>query len=272
MKDFDVFISYSRRDATSVALLKAVLVRVGLRVWMDDAIHAGDEWRSAITGALGRSRLVVLMHSRNAEQSAEVAKEIAVASSMKLPIVPVRLEEVVPSGALLYEMARLSWVDCFPASEARMETIALALVDLLEADADPAASRRFADALGAHRFHAGLLRRLAGSSFAVGIGVLLTSALLMVLYDHATGFLVQQTDAGMATLPSMALLFAAVTLGSPLLLFGALARLGQSGAPLLALLAALNLLLILLLARSLLQRAWLRWSIWRVGRRAQSAS
>ena len=272
MKDVDVFISYSRRDATSVALLKAVLLRVGLRVWMDGAIHVGDEWRSAITSALGRSRLVVLLHSRYAEQSAEVAKEIAVASSMKLPIVPVRLEDAVPSGALLYEMARLSWVDWFPASEARMETIALALVDLLKADADPAAARRFADTLCAHRFNAGLLRRLAGNSFAVGIGVLLTSALLMVVYDHTTDFLVQQTDAGISTLPSIALLFAAVTLGSPLLLVGALARLGQSWAPLLVLLAALNLLLILLLVRSLLHRIWLRWTIWRVGRRAQGAS
>ena len=272
MSDFDVFISYSRHDATTVTLLTAVLRRAGLRVWMDGAIHVGDEWRSAITDALGRSRLVVLVHSPRAEQSAEVAKEVAVASSMKLLIVPVRVEDVVPRGALLYEMARLSWVDCFPPTEARMQTIALALVDLLKADADLAAVRRFAETLDARRFGAGWLRRLAGNSFALGIGVLLTSALLMVIHDHTTDFLVKQAEAGMPSLQSLALLFAAVTLGSPVLLVGALARFGQTWIPLLALLAALNLLLILLLVRNMLQRVWLRWSIWRAGRRAPTAS
>jgi TIR domain len=268
VKDFDVFVSYSRSDAKVVAQFTDALRRAGLRVWMDDAIRFGDEWRASIAHALGRTRLLLLVHSTRAEQSAEVAKEVAVAASLKLPIVPVRIEDAVPRGALLYEMARLSWVDCFPATEARMEAIALALVDMLKAGADPAASRRFAEALNARHFGAGLLRRVTGNAFAMAVGVLLTSALLMVIYDRSTGFLAQQADAGVSTLHSLWLLFAAATLGSPLLLVGALGRLGRTGAPLLAILAALNLLLMLLLARSLVNRAWLRWSIRRAARRA----
>lgn len=271
MKDFDVFISYTRRDTAVVAQLTAVLQQAGLRVWMDAAIRVGDEWRHAIIQALDRSRLVLLVHSPRAEQSAEVAKEVAVAASLKLPIVPLRTEDVVPRGALLYEMARLSWVDCFPPTEARMQAIALALVDLLRSDADEGATRRFAQTLEARRFGAGPLRRLAGNAFVLAVGMLLTSALLMVVHDRTTGFLAQQADAGMPMLQSLALLFAAATLGAPLLLVGALARLGHAVAPVLALLAALNLLLILLLARSLLGRVWLRWSIWRAGRRAAAA-
>jgi hypothetical protein len=267
VKDFDVFISYTRRDAQVVSRFDAVLRSLGLRVWMDAEIRGGDEWRASITDALGRSRLVLLVHSPRAEQSAEVQKEVAVAAGMKLPIVPVRIEDALPRGALLYEMARLSWVDCFPASESRIQAIALALVDLLKCDFDSSASRRFAETLGARRFGVGPLRRLVGSPFALAVGVLFMTALLMVVHDRSTGFLVQQTNAGVSTLDSLWLLFAAATLGSPLLLVGALGRLDNAWAPVLGLLAALNVLLILLLARGVAGRIWLAWSTWRAGRR-----
>jgi len=271
-KDFDVFISYARRDEEVVTQFTDALRRAGLRVWMDSAIRFGAEWRASITDAIGRSRLMLLVHSSRAQQSAEVAKEVAVASSLKLPIVPVRIEDAAPRGALLYEMARLHWIDCFPATQQRIETIALAVVDLLKAGADPGASRRFAETLHARQFGGGPLRRLADSSFALAVGVLLTTALLMVVHDRATGFLGQQADAGVSALRSLWLLFAAATLGSPLLLIGALGRLGRAWTPPLAGLAALNLTLLLLLVRSLVNRARLRWSIRRAGQRAENLS
>jgi hypothetical protein len=87
----------------------------------------------------------------------------------------------------------------------------------------------------------------------------------MTVHDRATGFLEQQAAAGVSALRSLWLLFAAATIGSPLLLIGALGRLNRAWTPLLASLAALNLTLLLLLVRSLTTRAWLHWSIRRAG-------
>jgi hypothetical protein len=266
-RDFDVFVSYSRRDEQVVTQFSDALRGSGLRVWMDTSIQFGEEWRASIADAIGRSRLMLVVYSSRADQSAEVAKEVAVAASLELPIVPVRIEERAPRGALLYEMARLHWVDCVPPTRQRMEAIALALIDLLKADSDRAASRRFAETLHARRLGGGLLRRLTDSSFALAVGALLTTALLMTVHDHATGFLDQQADAGVSALRSLWLLFGAATLGSPLLLIGALGRLNRAWLPLLAFLAAVNLTLLLLLVRSFIRRAWLHWSIRRAGNR-----
>lgn len=267
----DVFVSYARRDIEFVTKFVQVLRSVGLRVWMDSAIPLGAEWRAAIVDALHQSRLMLLVHSREAERSGEVAKELAVAASRRMLIVPVRVQNVIPTGAMLYEMARLNWVDCIPQTEERMQTIAIALSELLQSDLDAAAIRGFSAALGTRGFTVSLLRRLADNVAALAAAVVVNSLLLAGAYEHSIGYLAKQADAGILFFDSLWRLLAAITLGSPVLLVNALARLSQPGAPVLAVLAGLNVVFLLLLARSLLRRALLRWSIWRASRRHMGA-
>ena len=56
---------------------------------------------------------MVLVFSRNANDSAEIKKELALASEYRIIVIPVRAEDIVPTGAFKYELATRQWVDLF---------------------------------------------------------------------------------------------------------------------------------------------------------------
>jgi hypothetical protein len=235
-------------------------------------IPPGGYWRAEIVDALSRSRLVLLVHSSHAERSPEVAKEVAVAAGLRKSIVPLRIEQIDPRGALLYEMAQLSWVDAIPPEDTRLQEVALALRDLLRSGADEAARRRFDDTVGARHFLVHPLRRIFDSPLALGCGWTAGTLLLMAAYAIVTGYLHDQLAAGVSMGDSLVLLAQLATLGLPVLLLSSLSRQPDAEAFVLAVLAAGNLMLGLALLRSLARRAWLHWSIKRAGSSAVKAA
>ena len=56
---------------------------------------------------------MILVFSSNANNSAEIKKELALASRHNLTVIPVRIEDVAPSGAFDYELAPRQWIDLF---------------------------------------------------------------------------------------------------------------------------------------------------------------
>ena len=272
-ESIDIFVSYTRADIATVSRLVATLRAAGLAVWIDHSgIAPGGQWRADIIDALHRSRLLLLVHSPHAEQSVEVAKEVAAAASLRKPIVPLRIEQALPRGALLYEMARLSWVDAIPPEAPRLEEVALALRDLLQSGVDQPARSRFEEAVGARHFRVNPVRRLLASPLALGCGWVTGTLLFMATYAQLTGYLHDQLAAGVSMGTSLLLLVQLATLGLPVVLLSALARQPDAASLPLAVLAVVNLMLGLAWLRSLARRAWLRWSIQRAGRQAAAAT
>ena len=97
-----------------VELLHGLLRAEGVEAWYDAHIGPGEDWRIATARALQASRIFVLLFSAEAAQSGDIAKELAAAVLEKKLIIPVRLENIAPSGAFLYELASRNWVN--PAS------------------------------------------------------------------------------------------------------------------------------------------------------------
>ena len=94
----DVFISYSRRDADVASTIRGTLETAGVRCWIDTRDErAGLNWAEQIVSALKSSRAVVLIHSRHTANSA-VPREIGFADSLKLPLVPVRVDNTPMAG------------------------------------------------------------------------------------------------------------------------------------------------------------------------------
>src|SRR5829696_4199833 len=62
-----VFVSYSHADAAWVqrfqVLLKPLVRRKRLRLWVDTAIRTGDQWHPEIERAIARSRVALLLVS-----------------------------------------------------------------------------------------------------------------------------------------------------------------------------------------------------------------
>src|SRR5215217_5426636 len=63
-----VFVSYSREDAEwrrrFVEMLKPVVRERRLEVWSDERNLVGEQWRSQLAEAIGRSRAALLLVSR----------------------------------------------------------------------------------------------------------------------------------------------------------------------------------------------------------------
>jgi hypothetical protein len=109
----DVVISYSRRNREIAEQLTGLLRERGLDVWYDRMIKPGADWRDEIANAISHARIFLILFSSESNESQELRKELAIADRRKLLIVPVRIEEVEPTGLFEYELARRQWFDIF---------------------------------------------------------------------------------------------------------------------------------------------------------------
>jgi WD40 repeat protein len=131
----EIFISYRRADEVWARLLHSQLRAEGVEAWYDAHIAPGEDWRIATAKALEASRIFVLLFSTNAAQSSDIAKELAAATLEKKLIIPVRLENIAPKGAFLYELASRNWVNAFENTEAKLAELAKGLSHLVKTGA-----------------------------------------------------------------------------------------------------------------------------------------
>jgi len=131
----EIFISYRRADQAWAQLLHSQLRAEGVEAWYDAQVGAGEDWRTATAKALQSSQIFVLLFSENAAQSSDIAKELAAAVFEKKLIVPVRLENIAPSGAFLYELASRNWVNAFENTETKLAELAKGLANLVRTGA-----------------------------------------------------------------------------------------------------------------------------------------
>jgi hypothetical protein len=110
----DVFISYSSRDQEVAETICAELEGRNLRCWIAVRdVDPGDNFQEAIVRAIRAAKVMVLIFSKNANNSDEIKNELALASKNQLVVIPVRIEDVMPNDALSYALATRQWVDVF---------------------------------------------------------------------------------------------------------------------------------------------------------------
>lgn len=127
----EIFISYRRADMAWAKLLHDQLKAEGVDAWYDAQIGAGQDWRVTTANALEASQIFVLLFTANAAMSSDIAKELAAAVLEKKLVVPVRLENIQPKGAFLYELASRNWINAFEDTEAKLEELAKGLAQLV---------------------------------------------------------------------------------------------------------------------------------------------
>lgn len=104
----DIFISYSRRDSEQALSLAERLRASGLTVWIDQhGIEAATSWSKEIVDAIESSKAFVILLSHSSLLSANVVKELSIASESGRSIVPVDLEAVTIPSEFKYQLAGL---------------------------------------------------------------------------------------------------------------------------------------------------------------------
>ncbi len=134
----DLFISYSAADVETAHAIRVVLETSGYSTWMaPDDVGGAVPWAEQIADAAAGCRAMLVLVSAASMSSRHVPKEAELAVAKAKPLIPVRLQEVIPRGSLEYLLSLTQWVDIFPGPlEAHAENL-LAHVSRTLAAADP---------------------------------------------------------------------------------------------------------------------------------------
>ncbi|MGA7790688.1 MAG: toll/interleukin-1 receptor domain-containing protein [Xanthobacteraceae bacterium] len=135
----DVFISYSTKDKPAADATCAVLESKGLRCWIAPRdITPGADWGETIVGAIHASQALVLVFSANANLSHQVKREVERAVTLGLPVIPLRIENVLPAKSLEYFLSTPHWLDAFtPPLEHHLNHLADVIRHILSGQPDP---------------------------------------------------------------------------------------------------------------------------------------
>jgi hypothetical protein len=111
----DVFVSYSQPDRECAFQLAALLEAQGIGVWIAprDMSPAAD-WAEQIIEAISAARLMVLVFSAHCNASPQVRREVERAVHRQVPVLPFRIEDVLPAKSLEYFLSTQHWLDAFP--------------------------------------------------------------------------------------------------------------------------------------------------------------
>ncbi len=122
----DVFISHSSQDKHVADAVCATLESRGIRCWIAPRdILPGEEWAEAILNAIQNSQLMLLVFSAHANESPQVRKEVERAVHHAIPIIPVRIQDVLPNKSLEYFISTPHWLDAMtPPLEKHLDHVA----------------------------------------------------------------------------------------------------------------------------------------------------
>lgn len=124
-----IFISHSSRDRDWAYRLINDLEKRGVPCWISSRdIEPGADYQKSIVDALEAAPAMVLLFSDHANNSKEIPREMAIASGKSKPMIPVRIEDVVPRNALEYSLTNAQFLDLFANYEGTMTRLTEALL------------------------------------------------------------------------------------------------------------------------------------------------
>ena len=108
----DVFISYTNSDKAAADAVCHRLEGAGIRCWIAPRdVGYGKDWGASIVEAIGAAKLVVVIFSAAANASRHVLDEVGTALDTGATVIPFRIEDILPTGALRLHLNRLHWLD-----------------------------------------------------------------------------------------------------------------------------------------------------------------
>ena len=126
----DVYISYASEDKAVADAVCAALESNNIRCWIAPRdIPPGAKRAEAVANAIDESRVLVLILSSSSNNSPQVIREVTGATSKGIPIIPIRIDNVVPSKAMDFFVAPSYRLD---ASEPPLEKHLQTLADMVQ--------------------------------------------------------------------------------------------------------------------------------------------
>ena len=113
--EYDVFISYSRKDTSIVDQFVNRLTEAGYNVWIDrEGIYSGDEFSGKIAEAIDSSAIVLFFSSANSKASEWSANEISYALKYNKTIIPIKLDDTEFEKSLEIRLINIDFIQYRP--------------------------------------------------------------------------------------------------------------------------------------------------------------
>ncbi len=124
----DIFISYSSHDQSAAEAICRALEGAHLRCWIAHRdLAAGSGWPGVLVDVIERSKAVVVVFSGHANESAQVVRELEAAVSQRIPLIPIRVTDHLPTRDMKYFLGVSHW---FTAHPEPIETYLPQIIDL----------------------------------------------------------------------------------------------------------------------------------------------
>lgn len=131
-----IFISYSTKDSAIANDICSTLESNGVNCWIAPRdITPGRRWAQAIMTALKNCSAMVLVYSRESNQSEQVYNEIDKAFSYKRVIIPFLTDTTPMSEELEYYLSRKHWLTAYPDYTKELNNLLEAVKRFYPADA-----------------------------------------------------------------------------------------------------------------------------------------
>jgi TIR domain len=131
-----IFICFSSKDEAVAREVVASLEAAGLKCWISlRDVAPGQNYQEAIVEALESACGIVFLFSEFSSKSQEIRKELSIGGSINVPVFPLRLSPIAPSGALRYELAIRQWIDIFPDRQDALARLAKSIKQTLATSA-----------------------------------------------------------------------------------------------------------------------------------------
>lgn len=135
----DVFLSHSSKDSQIAVAICTFLESRGVSCWIAPRnISPGEEWGDSILRGIQTCKIMVLIFSRSANDSGPVRSEVDRAVNARKILIPFRIENVAPTGAMEFHIGRRHWLEAYqPPMERHLELLARAVKDALRPPDEP---------------------------------------------------------------------------------------------------------------------------------------
>lgn len=129
----DVFISYAQNDKPIADATCAKLESNSIRCWISPRdMPPGENFPKAIMDGIEGSKIMVLIFSSHSNNSQHVIREITSAVNKGLIIIPLRIENILPSREMEYLISTPHWLDAItPPLEEHLNTLATRIEKIL---------------------------------------------------------------------------------------------------------------------------------------------
>lgn len=113
--NYDLFISYATENKNIADYIVEKIEKRGYKCFIAPRdIRTGSEYATEIISGISNATAVLLVFSSKSDKSHYVLREINSAVSRNKPIIPLRIEDFLPSEAMEFYLGPTHWLDAFP--------------------------------------------------------------------------------------------------------------------------------------------------------------